>query len=96
MSSPALDLIHVIGHRNPDTDAICSAIGYASLLQRTGRNAVAACCGEVNTRTAWVLKQAGVEAPKLLLDVRPTAESIARRHVITAAPPPGSPPAARS
>lgn len=86
MSSPASDLIHVIGHRNPDTDAICSAIGYASLLQRTGKNAVAACCGEVNTRTAWVLQRAGVEPPKLLLDVRPTAESIARRQVITASP----------
>ncbi len=46
----------------------------------------AACCGEVNTRTAWVLKRAGVEPPKLLLDVRPTAESIARRQVITASP----------
>jgi manganese-dependent inorganic pyrophosphatase len=84
--SSASDLIHVIGHRNPDTDAICSAIGYASLLQRTGRNAIAACCGEVNTRTNWVLQRAGVEPPKLLLDVRPNAESIARREVITAAP----------
>lgn len=86
MSAPPSDLIHVIGHRNPDTDAICSAIGYASLLRRTGKNAVAACCGELNTRTAWVLQRAGVEPPKLLLDVRPTAESIARREVITAAP----------
>jgi manganese-dependent inorganic pyrophosphatase len=84
--SSSSDLIHVIGHRNPDTDAICSAIGYASLLQRTGKNAIAACCGELNTRTAWVLQRAGVEPPKLLLDVRPTAESIARRQVITAAP----------
>src|SRR4051812_22386367 len=85
-NTPSPDLIHVIGHRNPDTDAICSAIGYASLLQRTGKTAQAACCGELNTRTAWVLKRAGVEPPKLLLDVRPTAESIARREVITAAP----------
>src|SRR5215207_3111433 len=86
MSSSASDLIHVIGHRNPDTDAICSAIGYASLLERTGKHAVAACCGELNTRTAWVLKRAGVEAPRLILDVRPTAETIARRQVITAGP----------
>lgn len=85
MSAP--DLIHVIGHRNPDTDAICSAIGYASFLRRSkGSNAQAACCGELNTRTAWVLQQAGVEPPKLVLDVRPTAETIARREVITAAP----------
>ena len=37
-------------------------------------------------RTAWVLAQAGLEAPKLLLDVRPTAATIARREVVTATP----------
>ncbi len=77
--------IHVIGHRNPDTDAICSAIGYAAYLRDVrGMDARAACCGEVNVRTAWVLKLAGLPAPKLILDVRPTASSISRRDVVTA------------
>ena len=49
-------------------------------------DAVAACCGELSVRTNWVLQQAGVPAPKLLLDVRPTAASICRREVLTAAP----------
>lgn len=83
MSSP----IYVIGHRNPDTDAICSAIGYAAFLRESkGENAQAACCGELSVRTAWVLKQAGLEPPKLLLDVRPTAATVARRQVVTAMP----------
>ncbi len=81
------DPIHVIGHRNPDTDAICSAIGYAAFLRDVrGMEAEAACCGEVSVRTNWVLQQAGVPAPRLLLDVRPTAASICRREVLTATP----------
>ena len=49
------DPIYVIGHRNPDTDAICSAIGYAAFLRDVrGMDAEAACCGEVSVRTnAW-------------------------------------------
>jgi manganese-dependent inorganic pyrophosphatase len=79
--------VYVIGHKNPDTDAICSAIGYAAFLRASKQtDAVAACCGEISVRTAWVLKQAGLEAPKLLLDVRPTAGSLARRQVVTATP----------
>ncbi len=75
----------VIGHRNPDTDAICSAIGYAAFLRATrDPNAVAACCGELTVRTAWVLQQAGLPAPRLLMDVRPTGATICRRDVFTA------------
>jgi len=78
--------ILVIGHKNPDTDAICSAIGYAEFLRATGRDAVAACCGGMNARTEWVLQRAGVEPPRLVMDVRPTAETICRREVIRAHP----------
>jgi manganese-dependent inorganic pyrophosphatase len=75
--------VYVIGHQNPDTDAICSAIGYAELLRRTRHpDAVAACCGGLNPRTQWALRQAGVEAPRLLMDLRPTAEMICRQDVI--------------
>ena len=46
----------VIGHRNPDTDAICSAIGYAEFKRRTGApHAVAARCGDTNQRIDFVL-----------------------------------------
>lgn len=76
----------VVGHRNPDTDAICSAIGQAELLRMTGDDAEAIRCGDVPTRTAWVLKKAGLEAPRLVTDVRVTAGQIARRDVVSVAP----------
>jgi manganese-dependent inorganic pyrophosphatase len=84
---PSAETIHVIGHRNPDTDAICAAIGYAAFLRASSRNEVdarPACCGEINVRTNWVLGEAGVEAPRLIMDVRPTAASVCRRNVVTA------------
>ena len=43
--------IYIIGHRNPDTDSICSAIGYAHLKQALGENVVAARAGKVNAET---------------------------------------------
>jgi manganese-dependent inorganic pyrophosphatase len=87
MESTSKERVYVIGHRNPDTDAICSAIGYAAFLRDVrGMDAEAACCGEVSVRTNWVLQQAGVPAPRLILDVRPTAATICRKEVLTACP----------
>ncbi len=84
MSSPSPDPIYVIGHRNPDADAICSAIGYAAFLRASrGSDARAACCGELNTRTSWVLDYAGLDMPRLLMDVRPTAASLCTRNVVS-------------
>ena len=63
--------IYVIGHKNPDTDSICSAIAYADLRQKvTGQVHEAKRAGHVNDETAYVLDCFGVEAPKLLTDVR--------------------------
>ena len=78
--------VFVFGHRNPDTDAICSAIAYADLLQRTTRpDAVAACCGAPNPRTAFVLDRAGLPPPRIVMDVRPQIEDVCRRDTVTAA-----------
>ncbi len=75
--------LYVVGHRNPDTDAICAAIGYADLLRRKGETqAIAARCGKVPARTAWVLEQAGMAKPLLLDDVSATAEMICRKEVV--------------
>ena len=81
MSNPPF---YVIGHKNPDTDAICSAIGYAALLRAVGeeRDAIAARCGEISQRTKWVLERAGFEPPALVTDVRTNAGMIAHREVI--------------
>src|SRR5690606_35986089 len=77
--------VYVFGHRNPDTDAICSAIAYADFLRRTSMpDAVAACCGPANQRTEFALKRAGLNPPKIIMDVRPELEDICKRDVVTA------------
>ncbi len=79
--------VYVIGHQNPDTDAICSAIGNAEFLRTHGEpDAVAARCGEMTLRTSWVLEKAGVPEPILIHDVTPTAGTICRRDVISVSP----------
>ncbi len=71
---------YVIGHVNPDTDAIASAMGYAWLLrERDGTQAVAARAGAVNQQTAWVLDVLGLEPPELLADASPRVGAVARR-----------------
>jgi manganese-dependent inorganic pyrophosphatase len=75
----AIAPVYVIGHLNPDTDAIAAAMGYAWLLrERDGLNAIAARAGGLNAQTAWVLKTAGLEPPRLVSDASPRFERIAR------------------
>src|SRR5512147_2043331 len=71
---------YVIGHVNPDTDSIASAMGYAWLLrQRDGVDTVAGRAGPLNPQTAWVLKKLELEAPMLLTDASPRFESVMQR-----------------
>src|SRR6185295_6672128 len=71
---------YVIGHVNPDTDSIASAMGYAWLLrQRDGIETVAARAGALNPQSAWVLKQLSLEPPILLTDASPRFESVMQR-----------------
>jgi manganese-dependent inorganic pyrophosphatase len=60
--------VYVTGHKNPDTDTIASAIGYAEYknLVDPENHYVAARLGEVNSQTEWALKQSGAEQPALL------------------------------
>ncbi|MHB8170206.1 MAG: putative manganese-dependent inorganic diphosphatase [Thermincolia bacterium] len=63
--------IYVIGHLNPDTDSICSAIAYAHLkATATGEEVVAARAGKVNQETRFVLDYFGVEDPLYIRDVK--------------------------
>jgi manganese-dependent inorganic pyrophosphatase len=72
--------VYVIGHVNPDTDAIASALGYAWLLkERDGIAATAARAGAINRQTAWVLRTLELDAPMLLNDASPRFESVMRR-----------------
>ena len=74
----------VIGHRNPDTDAICSAIAYAEYKRRTGSpEAVAARCGDTNGRIDFVLRTFGVPAPRFVADVSPKVRDVMRTPVVS-------------
>ena len=67
----------VIGHRNPDTDSICSAICYANLKRLvTGDEYIPGRAGHVNGETQFVLDYFGVEQPKLVEDVRTQVKDI--------------------
>ena len=67
----------MLGHRNPDSDAICSAIGYTALLHAQGRaNAVAARQGELRPETAYILDRFGLPVPLLVTDVRPRVADV--------------------
>ena len=63
--------VYVIGHKNPDTDSICSAIAYAELKKTvTGEEYVARRAGQINEETQYVLSKFGVKAPELLKNVK--------------------------
>ncbi|MBI4661785.1 MAG: putative manganese-dependent inorganic diphosphatase [Verrucomicrobia bacterium] len=77
----------VIGHRNPDTDAICSAIGYAEFKQRTGMpEAVAARCGDTNERIDFVLATFQTAPPRFVADVTPRLRDVMQSQVISVPP----------
>ena len=79
--------ILVIGHKNPDTDAICSAIGYAEFKRRTGMpEAVAARCGDTNDRIDFVLNTFGVPAPKFVADVSPKISDVMQKKILSVRP----------
>lgn len=64
--------IYVTGHKNPDTDSICSAIAYANLKRQTSEDAtyIAKRAGQLNAETEYVLGRFGVEEPSYLSNVR--------------------------
>ncbi len=63
--------VYVVGHKNPDTDSICSAIAYAQLKHKiTGNEYEARRAGQINEETAYVLKRFKIEAPSLLSNVK--------------------------
>ncbi len=62
----------VVGHKNPDTDSICSAVAYARFKSRVHHVTALACrAGNVNAQTAFALDYFGVDAPQLVGDVHP-------------------------
>lgn len=76
--------IYVIGHKNPDSDSICSAVAYTALLHAQGQTqAVAARQGVLRPESAYILDRFGVAAPILLTDVRPRVADVMTTPVTT-------------
>ena len=72
----------VIGHKNPDTDSICSAIAYANLKRiLTGNEHIACRAGELNQETAFVLEKLGVEPPELVTSLEPRITDVQYRPI---------------
>lgn len=69
--------IRVIGHKNPDTDSVCSAIAYANYKNKTTNELhVARCAGEINAETEFVLNYFGVDKPDYIDDVSTQVKDI--------------------
>jgi manganese-dependent inorganic pyrophosphatase len=74
------DITYVVGHVNPDTDAIASAMGYAWLMQDQMEGPVqAARAGQLNPQTTWVFQRLSMEPPVLLADASPRFADISHR-----------------
>lgn len=73
--------IIVIGHKNPDTDSICSAICYADLKSKiTNETYIAKRAGHLNEETQYVLKKYDIKVPEYIKDVRPQVSDIEIRR----------------
>lgn len=76
--------IYVIGHKNPDTDSICSAIAYANLKnclnKEKGREYVPKRAGQVNEETLFVLDYFKTDPPGYVSDIRPQVRDIEFRE----------------
>jgi manganese-dependent inorganic pyrophosphatase len=82
---PAIDvlpIIYVTGHRNPDTDSIAAAVGYAELLGRVDphNRYVPVRLGELNTQTRWVLERSKAREPEFLPHVMLRVQDVMREQ----------------
>jgi manganese-dependent inorganic pyrophosphatase len=77
--------IYVTGHRNPDTDTIASAIGYAELKNRLDPDGVyvPVRLGEVNSQTRWALEKSGAEEPQLLKHIMLRVKDVMSKDIVT-------------
>lgn len=76
------DIIYVTGHKNPDSDSICSAIAYAELKRKLGYNAEPKRLGELNRETEFILNYFNVPVPEYLTTVKPQVEDLSMDKVV--------------
>lgn len=78
--------VYIIGHKNPDTDAVVSAVAYAKLKNLLGmENYKAARAGHLNPQTAYILDKFGVPRPEYLPDLVPKVKFFMQNEVETVA-----------
>ncbi len=77
--------VYIVGHRNPDTDSICSAIAYADLKNRDGGNYhyTPTRAGQINSETEYVLNYFGIEQPLYLNNLGTRVKEMEIRHTPT-------------
>jgi manganese-dependent inorganic pyrophosphatase len=71
-----MEKIFIFGHKNPDTDTICSALAYADLKTKSGINVEPIRLGEVNGETQFALNTFGAEAPRLVEKVATEVKNV--------------------
>jgi manganese-dependent inorganic pyrophosphatase len=78
--------VYVTGHKNPDTDSIASAIGYAEFknLVDPENLYVPARLGEVNAQTEWALKKSGAESPEFLRHIMLRVKDVMHEDLVVA------------
>ena len=76
-------MYHIIGHKNPDTDAILSALVAKEYFLAMGQEAEAYRLGELNRETAFVLKTLGVEPPTMMTTLDAGSEVVLVDHNVT-------------
>lgn len=76
--------IYILGHKNPDVDAICSALAYEAYKQATGQTEyIAARCGNSNARIEAILERFKVKLPRFIGDVTPRVDSLMHKKVLS-------------
>lgn len=83
MPAPSQEITYVIGHKNPDADAICSAIAYANLKVLSGQKGyIPARCGNTNARIDTILNKFNQPTPLFVGDVSPRVKDIMVKNVV--------------
>lgn len=64
------NVIYVVGHKNPDTDSVCSAILFANMMNKVGMKEeyIPATLGDINRETSWILREWGLKPPENILN----------------------------
>ena len=74
--------IYVTGHKNPDSDSICSAIAYSHLKNQLGMNTIPVRLGDLNNESKYILKKFGFDIPQYMHSAKCTLEEIEKDEAI--------------